>query len=159
MEAFRIRIQEVPPHERRPETFAFRFATLDAPAKLDALLAEATAWRPDLIVHETADLAAAPVAVALGVPSAQHSFGRLLPHACLERAAPLTAALWERLGLEPDPLERRVPRPVHRHLPAVLPGRVAARRHTHPAAASRAARTRRLRHGKRASPGSGQSST
>jgi UDP:flavonoid glycosyltransferase YjiC (YdhE family) len=103
MEAFWIRIQQVPPHERRPETFAYRFATLDAPAKLDALLAEATAWRPDLIVHETADLAAPPVAAALGVPSAHHSFGRLLPHACLERAAPLTAQLWERLGLEPDP--------------------------------------------------------
>ena len=104
MEAFWIRIEQVPPHERRPETFAYRFATLDAPAKLDALLAEATAWQPDLIVHETADLAAPPVAAALGVPSAQHSFGRLLPHACLERAAPLTALLWERLGLEPDPL-------------------------------------------------------
>jgi UDP:flavonoid glycosyltransferase YjiC (YdhE family) len=104
MAAFRIRIQRVPPHERRPETFAYRFATLDAPAKLDDLLSEATAWQPDLIVHETADLAAPPVAAALGVPSAQHSFGRLLPHACLERAAPLTALLWERLGLEPDPL-------------------------------------------------------
>jgi UDP:flavonoid glycosyltransferase YjiC (YdhE family) len=104
MAAFRIRIQKVPPHERRPETFAYRFATLDAPAKLDALLAEAKAWQPDLIVHETADLAAPPVAAALDVPSVQHSFGRLLPHACLERAAPLTAPLWERLGLEPDPL-------------------------------------------------------
>ena len=104
MEAFWVHIQNVAPHERRPETFAYRFATLDAPAKLDALLSEATAWQPDLIVHETADLAAPPVAAALGVPSAQHSFGRLLPHACLERAAPLTAALWERLGLEPDPL-------------------------------------------------------
>jgi UDP:flavonoid glycosyltransferase YjiC (YdhE family) len=103
MAAFRIRIQVVPPHERRPETFAYRFATLDAPAKLDALLSAATAWQPDLIVHETADLAAPPVAAALGVPSAQHSFGRLLPHACLERAAPLTAPLWEHLGLEPDP--------------------------------------------------------
>jgi UDP:flavonoid glycosyltransferase YjiC (YdhE family) len=104
MAAFRIRIQEIPPHERRPETFAYRFATLDAPAKLDALLFEATAWQPDMIVHETADLAAPPVAAALGVPSAQHSFGRVLPHACLERAAHLTAPLWERLGLEPDPL-------------------------------------------------------
>ena len=91
MEAFWIRIQQVPPDERRPETFAYRFATLDAPAKLDALLMEATAWQPDLIVHETADLAAPPVAAALGVPSAQHSFGRLLPQACLERAAPVTA--------------------------------------------------------------------
>lgn len=104
MAAFRVRIESVPPHERRPEAFAYRFATLDAPAKLDALLTHATAWAPDLIVHETADLAAPPVAAALGIPSAQHSFGRLLPHACLERAAPLTAPLWERLGLEPDPL-------------------------------------------------------
>jgi UDP:flavonoid glycosyltransferase YjiC (YdhE family) len=103
MEAFWIRIQQVPPHERRPETFAYRFATLDAPAKLDALLTEATAWQPDLIVHETADLAAPPVAVSLGVPSAQHSFGRLLPQACLELAAPVTALMWERLGLESDP--------------------------------------------------------
>jgi UDP:flavonoid glycosyltransferase YjiC (YdhE family) len=104
MAAFRVRIEKVPPHERRPEAFSFRFATLDAPAKLDALLSEATAWQPELIVHETADLAAPPVAAALDVPSAQHSFGRLLPHACLERAAPLTAHLWERLGLAPDPL-------------------------------------------------------
>ena len=103
MAAFRIRIQQVPPHERRPQTFTNRFARLDAPAKLDALLAEATAWQPDLIVHETADLAAPPVAASLGVPSAQHSFGRLLPEACLELAAPVTALLWERLGLEPEP--------------------------------------------------------
>jgi UDP:flavonoid glycosyltransferase YjiC (YdhE family) len=103
MEAFWIRIEQVPPHERRPETFAYRFATLDAPAKVDALLTEATAWQPDLIVHETADLAAPPVAVSLGVPSAQHSFGRLLPQACLDLAAPVTALMWERLGLEPDP--------------------------------------------------------
>jgi hypothetical protein len=58
--AFRIRIQAVPPHERRPPSFTNRFARLDAPAKLDALLAEATAWQPDLIVHETADLAGPP---------------------------------------------------------------------------------------------------
>lgn len=101
--AFRIRIQAVPPHERRPPSFTNRFARLDAPAKLDALLAEATAWQPDLVVHETADLAAPPVAASLGVPSAQHSFGRLLPEACLEMAAPVTALLWERLGLEPEP--------------------------------------------------------
>ena len=130
MAAFRVRIEKVPPHERRPEAFSFRFATLDAPAKLDALLSEATAWQPELIVHETADLAAPPVAAALGVPSAQHSFGRLLPHACLERAAPLTAQLWERLGLDARPVERRVPRAVHRYLPTLLPGCVAARGHT-----------------------------
>ena len=106
MEAFWIRIQQVPPHERRPETFAYRFATLDAPAKLDALLVEATAWQPDLIVHETADLAAPPVAAALGVPSAQHSFGRLLPHACLERAAPLTATPLGAPRARAGPVER-----------------------------------------------------
>ena len=104
MAAFRVWVQQVPPHERRPLNFRNRFAILDAPAKLDALLAEATAWQPDLIVHETADLAAPPVAEALGVPSAHHSFGRLLPYDCLELAAPVTADLWKRLGLEPAPL-------------------------------------------------------
>jgi UDP:flavonoid glycosyltransferase YjiC (YdhE family) len=103
MLAHRAAMEKIPPHERRPYAFAFRFATLDAPAKLDDLLREATRWRPDLVVHETADLAAPPVAASLGVPSANHSFGRLLPEACLERAAPLTAELWQRLGLEPEP--------------------------------------------------------
>ncbi len=101
--AFRVRIQSVPPADRRPPSFTHRFAKLDAPAKLDALLSEAAAWKPDLIVHETADLAAPPVAASLGVPSAHHSFGRLLPQACLDLAAPLTAVLWQRLGLAPEP--------------------------------------------------------
>jgi UDP:flavonoid glycosyltransferase YjiC (YdhE family) len=103
MAPFRARLDKLPPDDRRPYGFAWRFATVDAPAKVDQLLTEMTAWQPELVVHETADLAAPAVAAALGLPSAQHSFGRLLPPACVERAAPATAELWRRLGLEPDP--------------------------------------------------------
>jgi UDP:flavonoid glycosyltransferase YjiC (YdhE family) len=100
----RARMRDVPPADRRPYTFLWRFATLEAPTKIDALLAEATAWGPELIVHETSDLAAPAVAEALGIPSAQHAFGRLLPRACLDAAASTTAELWRGIGLEPDPL-------------------------------------------------------
>ena len=104
MEAFWIHIQQVPPHGRRPETFAYRFATLDAPAKLDALLAEATAWRPDLIVHETGTSPPhrSRPRSACRPPSTASA-------ACCRKPAsnappPVTAALWERLDLELDPL-------------------------------------------------------
>jgi len=103
MAPFRARLEELPPDERRPYGFTWRFATVDAPAKVDQLLGEVTAWQPALVVHETADLAAPAVAAALGIPSAQHSFGRLLPPDCIERAAPVTADMWRGLGLEPDP--------------------------------------------------------
>ena len=54
-------------------------------------------------MHETCDLAAPPVAAALGVRSALHTFGMLLPPACLDRVAPAVEPLWRRLGLEPEP--------------------------------------------------------
>ena len=60
-----------------------------------------TSWAPDLIVHETADLAAPAVAEAAGVRSVHHTFGLGLPQNCLDRVAPTVAPLWTSLGLEP----------------------------------------------------------
>lgn len=100
---FGARLDALPFGERRPYALAWRFAELDAPAKLDDLLAGARAWAPELIVHETADVAAPVVAAALDVPTAHHTFGRGLPPACLERLVPAAEPLWTRLGLEPDP--------------------------------------------------------
>lgn len=97
------RLQTMPFDERRARALVWRFAELDAPAKIDALLIEARAWAPDLIVHETADLAAPAVAAALDVRSAHHTFGLGLPPACLDAVTPAVEPLWARVGLEPAP--------------------------------------------------------
>ena len=101
---YRERLLELPISERRPFSFTWRFGTLEAPAKLDELKEVVGTWRPELVVHESADLAAPIVAAAAGLPSVHHSFGRLVPTACFERAAAATVSLWEALGLAPEPL-------------------------------------------------------
>ncbi len=84
--------------------FAGRFGVIEAPAKLDALVGVLADWRPDLVVHDSADLAAPIAAAAAGVPSAHHAFGRSIPVASLAAAAAETASLWAGVGLEPEPL-------------------------------------------------------
>jgi UDP:flavonoid glycosyltransferase YjiC (YdhE family) len=103
-EPYRERLHAIPFDDRRPYSLAWRFGELDAPAKLDELLAQARAWQPELIVHETCDLAAPPVAAAIGVRSAFHSFGVLLPQACLDRVVPAVEPLWRAVGLKPEPI-------------------------------------------------------
>lgn len=95
---------ELPFAERRVAAFAGRFAEIEAPAKLEELHAVLRSWRPDVVVHESADLAAPIAAAEAGVPSLHHSFGLAIPTAALARAGELVAPLWERCGLEPDPL-------------------------------------------------------
>jgi UDP-N-acetylglucosamine transferase subunit ALG13 len=94
----------MPPHERRPFMFTWRFADIDAPAKLDQLHAAARDWGPELLVHESADLAAPIVAASLGIPAVHHNFGRMVPVDAVELAAESTAPLWRARGLEPRPL-------------------------------------------------------
>jgi UDP:flavonoid glycosyltransferase YjiC (YdhE family) len=94
----------IEPGKRRPYAFAWRFGIVDAPAKVDELLAAATRWRPELIVHESADLAAPLVAEALGVPSVHQGWGRRVPATCFEKAAKEMAPIWADLGLPLVPL-------------------------------------------------------
>jgi UDP:flavonoid glycosyltransferase YjiC (YdhE family) len=100
----RLQVQTMPPSEQRPFAFSSRFARIEAPAKLPGLRGVVGEWQPDLIVHESADLAAPIVAAALGVPSVHHGWGRLVPRACFERAAAETDSLWQSQGLDPEPL-------------------------------------------------------
>lgn len=100
----RQRLEEIPPAERRPAAFVGRFARVEGPAKVEPLLAAAREWRPDLIVHEAADLAGPLAAAVLGIGSAVHGFGRIMPRVCYERAQEHVAPLWETAGLEPEPL-------------------------------------------------------
>ena len=94
----------IEPSERRPYGFAWRYGAIDAPAKVEELLAAATSWQPDLIVHESADLAAPLVAHALGVHSVHQGFGRRVPAACFEQAAQEMDPVWVAAGLVPPPL-------------------------------------------------------
>ena len=94
---------ELPPEERRPLAFSGNFALVHAPAKLPGLLDVAEAYRADVIVWDSADLAAPAAATALGLPSVHHSFGAMIPLAALERAADEIAPLWRGHGLQPEP--------------------------------------------------------
>jgi UDP:flavonoid glycosyltransferase YjiC (YdhE family) len=101
-EQFRAEVQALPPEERRPHLFLRIFAEGHATEKLPELLDVARAWRPDAIVYESGDLAAPAVAAVLGVPTANHSFGVMVPLAASERAAEYVAPLWRSVGAEPD---------------------------------------------------------
>ncbi len=92
------------PGRRRPYQFAWRFGAIDAPAKVEELLAAASSWRPDLIIHESADLAAPVVAEALRVPSVHQGFGRRVPTVCFEQAAHEMDAVWAAANVAPLPL-------------------------------------------------------
>ena len=101
---YRERLAEIPIAERRPYAFTWRFATVEAPGKLPDLMEAATRFEPDLLVYESGDLAAPITATALGITSVHHGFGRMVPVACFERAAPEMEGLWRGVGLEPEPL-------------------------------------------------------
>jgi UDP:flavonoid glycosyltransferase YjiC (YdhE family) len=89
--------------ERRRLAFSRRFGRIDAPARLDELRNQARAFRPDVFVHESAELAAPLVAAELGRVSVQHSFGRMVPWTAIDSAAAEVGPMWERSGLEPEP--------------------------------------------------------
>lgn len=97
-------LRALPLLERRRVAFPRIFGAGHAPAKLPDLLEHARALRPDLLLHESGDLAAPIAAAVLDVPAVHHGFGAIIPRALLERAADAVAPLWREHGLEPDPL-------------------------------------------------------
>jgi UDP:flavonoid glycosyltransferase YjiC (YdhE family) len=87
----------------RPEdsaAFAFpnMFGEWATPSMAGDLLDLARDWQPDLMVHETAELAAPLVAAVLGVPIATHAFGGAVPKPFLIEAAQRLAGLWAEHG-------------------------------------------------------------
>jgi UDP:flavonoid glycosyltransferase YjiC (YdhE family) len=100
---YQAELQAMPVTERRGLLFPRMFGTIEAPAKLPALREIVRTWRPDLLIHESADLAAPIAAAEADVPSANHSFGLLVPLDILARAAMETERLWDDVGLPPEP--------------------------------------------------------
>ena len=119
----------LPPERRRVVGFPRRFATIQAPAKLPALIEIGRSWRPDALIHESGDLAAPLVASMLDLPSVNHSFGPMVPLGVLEAAASAIAPLWREHGVEPQPYAGSFRGSVRGHLPtAACPGAAASDR-------------------------------
>jgi UDP:flavonoid glycosyltransferase YjiC (YdhE family) len=97
-------MMEAPPVDRPKLGFPRIFAQASAPAMLPALRGVIDAYRPQLLVHETSELAGPIAATAAGIPYVNHSFGHLLPEDIAEAAARYVAPLWKQAGLEMPPL-------------------------------------------------------
>lgn len=95
--------RQLSPEDLPGHMFPRLFGTLSAPPMLDDLLAFVEDWRPDVVVHEAAELAAPIVAAALGVPTANQGFGALVHPDRMGAASDAVAPLWEKAGLSPRP--------------------------------------------------------
>ena len=103
---FRRRRPDVPTLSRpeaRAVAFSTLFAELAAPPVLEALEPLVEAWRPDVIVHDAAELAAPLVAASAGIPSVCHGFGEVVLEASVRRAATIMEPAWTARGLAADP--------------------------------------------------------
>lgn len=80
-----------------------RFAAV-APAMLDDLLGVTERFRPDLIVHEEAEMAGPVAARLTGVPNVNHSWASpVIPPAHATLIEQEMAPLWQRHGLAAEP--------------------------------------------------------
>jgi UDP:flavonoid glycosyltransferase YjiC (YdhE family) len=98
-------VHTLPPPMRRPLMFSGLFAEVSALPMARDLGPLMDEFRPELVLHEMAELVAAPLAESRGVRHVTVGFGGALPDpvrvAALEAAAPL----WESVGLQvPDDL-------------------------------------------------------
>ena len=92
----------LPEAERRAVAFSKLFGELAAPPVLEVLRPLVEDWRPDLVLHDAAELAAPLIAASIGVPSVCQGFGEIMPEPSIRRAGEQMAALWRDAGLDPD---------------------------------------------------------
>ncbi len=77
------------------------FGNLSAPVMRDALRPLFDELRPDLVIHEVAELAAAPLASSRGIPHVTVAFSDVVSPEVTERVADSVAPLWMDEGLAP----------------------------------------------------------
>jgi UDP:flavonoid glycosyltransferase YjiC (YdhE family) len=83
------------------ETFTRFFARVAAPAAIGDLIAVVDEFRPDLVVHEPADLAGPLAAAACGVRYATHDWGLAVPDSYGPAIAAAVAPMWHAWRLDP----------------------------------------------------------
>ena len=91
-------VADVPPQQRASHAFPSMFGAWATPAMVTDLLPVALDFRPDLMVHEQAELGSALVGSVLGVPSVTHAFGGAVPAAFVAAAGDRIADLWAEHG-------------------------------------------------------------
>ena len=105
---FEPRLAEVmalPPRERRGLYFSGFFADAAAPVMRLALEPVFAEFRPDVAIHEIAELAAAPMAVARGIPHATVAFSGSLPDSAQPLLIDAIAPTWHAEGLPTPTLD------------------------------------------------------
>ena len=90
----------IPGAGRAAFVFPRMFGAALTPPMARDLVPLGEAWRPDLLVHEHAELAAPLVGALRGIPSVTHSFGTAVPPALLTDAGERLAGLWQEHGVE-----------------------------------------------------------
>jgi UDP:flavonoid glycosyltransferase YjiC (YdhE family) len=83
-----------PPRARRGLLFSIMFAEAAAPAMRVDLAPVVDDFRPDVVIHETGELAAAPLARARDIPSVTVAFSGTLPEWSHEMVLASLAPLW-----------------------------------------------------------------
>jgi UDP:flavonoid glycosyltransferase YjiC (YdhE family) len=80
------------------------FANLELVPRAADLESIVDRWRPQLIVHEVAELAAPLVGTASGIPYVDVGYGSLISSQLLQATGVAAAPHWRARGLEPHPL-------------------------------------------------------
>ena len=97
-------MMKAPPPDRPKMGFPRIFGEYGAPAMLPDLRGVLASYRPELLIHDTSELAGPIAATAAGIPYVNHSFGHILPDDIAALAAEKVAPLWKQVGHEPPPL-------------------------------------------------------
>jgi UDP:flavonoid glycosyltransferase YjiC (YdhE family) len=97
-------MMKAPPPERPKMGFPRIFGEHSAPVMLPDLQKVIDEYKPDLLIHDTSELAGPIAATAAGIPYVNHSFGHIMPDEIIALAAEWLAPLWKGIGHEPPPL-------------------------------------------------------
>jgi UDP:flavonoid glycosyltransferase YjiC (YdhE family) len=91
-------LRDVPPRERRAQFFGRRFGGAAVRMRED-LAPIVDAFRPDVIVHDLAELAAAPIATARGIPHVTVAFSGAVSETLVQGILDAVGVVWSAEGL------------------------------------------------------------
>lgn len=94
------RIGEMPARRRRPVAFRLMFGEIAAPAMCDELAAAFDEFRPQLVLHQLPERAAAPMAIARGLPHVTVGFSGALSDELVRLVPASVSPLWAREHVE-----------------------------------------------------------